>query len=124
MTWLRRVRGPLAAVWLLSQVATVALIPTALWLDIVSIDLTECTCTHGDHAMCPMHHRSSRPGSCGMRDLANPAVTLVTSLVGDPGLSPQPDRTSAIAIAEYVAYADESASSIRPVPPDPPPPRA
>jgi hypothetical protein len=124
MTWLRRMRGPLAAAWLLSQLGTVALIPTALWLDIATVDVLECTCTHGDHAMCPMHHRSSRPGACGMCDTSNPAIALVASLVGLPGLAPPAESTQTAIRAGYRAPVDVSHESLRPVPPDPPPPRA
>ena len=124
MAWLRRVRGPLAALWLCSQIGTIAIIPTALWFDIANIDLTDCTCTHGDHAMCPMHHRSTAPGACTLRGMSDPAITLLASLVGHPGLSPQSKRGPEIDPLVQSSNTDSFSPSLPPVPPDPPPPRA
>ena len=55
---LRRLLGPLAAVWIACQLCFLVGGPIAL-VARVADEEPECTCTHGDHAMCPMHHRSS-----------------------------------------------------------------
>jgi len=57
---IRRARVVLAACWLVMQSAL--LIAPSIVLLAHEETATECTCAHGEHAICPMHHRSV-PGS-------------------------------------------------------------
>jgi hypothetical protein len=126
MTHLRRVLAPLAAIWLFSQIGTVALVPVALWITTADPHAAECTCGHGPGGLCPMHHKpAGESAPCAMR-AANSSGTAVLNniLVGTAGLVPEPPRSiepalpSARARTFHVRVVDE-----HPVPPDPPPPR-
>lgn len=121
---MRRVRrrlGQVAVIWLLCQVTTLALAPTVLWARSAAL---ECQCTHGEHAMCPMHHRPA-PGSrlCLMRSADDDGAAVLTSLFGAVGLvpvftpAPQPDVQRATVVADLTTHL------LQPSSPDPPPPR-
>ncbi len=124
MPRLRRAVGRIALTWLLCQVSALILAPTALWFG-SSEQLLECTCTHGDHAVCPMHHRPA-PGSrlCLMGTADQDGAGVLVSVLGGLGLRPAPAPAAAPPPYELVvASADTAAHSLRPAPPDPPPPR-
>jgi hypothetical protein len=124
MTLLRGAIGRVGIVWLLCQVATLTMAPTILWLG-SSVELLECTCAHGDHAICPMHHRAA-PGSklCVMGSAQSSGAAVLTSLFG--GVGPVPTRAVAVPPEprRVIAIPEATAASLRPAPPDPPPPRA
>ena len=126
MTHLRRVLAPLAAIWLCCQVGTVALVPVALWATASDPHGTECTCGHGLGAMCPMHHKPSNDSAeCAMRAANGPGAAILASLVGIIGLAAEPTRSIQPAVpSTYPRLADARVAGERPVPPDPPPPRA
>ena len=117
MVRLRRILGPLVAVWLLCQAGSVA----AIWLPAFD----DCACPHGDGAVCPMHHgASSRGKPCSMRGVDSSAAAPLASLLAPAGPVPDSAGVTVISIDTLAPTADRSADGLRPVPPDPPPPRA
>jgi hypothetical protein len=123
MTRMRRLLGPLAAVWLIAQSALLSASPVALWSGIDS-HAAACTCTTGDHAICPLHHAPSRSGElCLMRSAHDPGSTALASVFGFLGLAVDTVRaimppSEHTLIARIVTVAPS-----RLVPPDSPPPR-
>jgi hypothetical protein len=69
MKAIRRHLSWVAGGWLVCQLGLVPATSLALNLwAIASESHAECTCGHGDGAMCPMHHRAlPRPGTCTLR---------------------------------------------------------
>ena len=125
MARLRRVLGRVAVVWLLGQVTTVTLAPALLWFG-AGEELLECRCIHGDHAICPMHHKSSSTSSrCSMRSATGDSAGLVAAF---GGIGPMPSASAALvapaAHPRLFVPPDTSARPSRPSPPEPPPPRA
>jgi hypothetical protein len=123
MTRLRRALGPLTAAWIVCQVATLASSPVALWL--MSADLAECTCTTGDHASCPMHHKQE-PGSkiCLLRSAANPGTMVLASMFSGAGLLPAQAGSVESPGNHSAAVIKLTTLPSRYRPPDPPPPRS
>jgi hypothetical protein len=121
MAGLRNSRAFVTALWLVMQ--TALLISPSIVLLTAHEETTECTCAHGDHAICPMHHRPA-PGSkiCLIGGADNTLATL-GSLFQAAAL--MPSVTSAPVPATTSIASTNSASTItfRPVSPDPPPPR-
>jgi hypothetical protein len=121
----RRALPPVAAVWLACQIGTVALGPVALCLR-ADAHAEECTCGHGPDMTCPMHHPPA-PGSgpCAFQAANDSGAAILTTLIGLTGFitdktpAAQPDVPS-----PRVRLADGHLLGERPVPPDPPPPRA
>jgi len=115
MVRLRRALGPLVAVWLLCQAGGAA----AIWLPAFD----DCACPHGDGAVCPMHHGVTSKG-CSMRGVDNSAALTLASLLAPAAPAPTPAASAPIQSAARSVVADRFADGLRPVPPDPPPPRA
>lgn len=128
MTRVRRALAPLAAMWLSCQIATVALVPVALWVSAADPHAAECTCGHGADAMCPMHHHKptgNTNGNCAMQAANSPATAVLTALVGVAGLIPEATGSFVAPVpSTRVRTSDADVRGERPVPPDPPPPRA
>lgn len=124
MSRLRRALGPIVAFWLSCHVGQLVAVPVVFWAGHGDA-LLECTCAHGDHAICPMHHKPA-PGStiCLMQsttgdDAAVLAATL--TFVGVLGTVPQltPPASPRLRLVGTDAFV------LTPlVTPDPPPPRA
>jgi hypothetical protein len=122
MVSIRRALARVAVLCLLCECAPLAMAPVVFWTG-ATADALECTCSQGDHAMCPLHHRS-RPaaGRCAMRGLSDTGTVVVASLLGAIGIVPDV-RTVAAApdtmpiVGEPVSPARRSSS------PDSPPPR-
>jgi hypothetical protein len=120
-----RTLGPIAAAWLFCQVATVTAAPVVFWIG-SGEELLECTCSHGDHAICPMHHKPA-PGSkvCSMRSAADDSsAAVLTSLLSGVGPLAEPTHLAAPASNQTVLVTEATRSFLRPAPPEPPPPRA
>ncbi len=119
MIWARRALGPIAAVWLVCQAATLALAPVLL-----EISLADCMCTHGADAMCPMHHKSA-PGArvCVMQSANSSVPAKLNSLFSIAGLLPAPPLTSVPVPTAVLVPREYSTTTPRPSPPDRPPPR-
>jgi hypothetical protein len=120
MVRLRRALGPLIGVWLVCQAGSAA----ATWLPAFD----DCECPHGDGAVCPMHHSSSgtsqQKKTCSMRGVDASATVALASLLAPAGPAPAPAIVASTSIVSPTRSSDRSADSLRPVPPDPPPPRA
>lgn len=124
MKRLRRALGPLAAAWLLCHVATVTLASSAFWTHAEHAGV-ECTCAHGPDSTCPMHHKAaSGKKTCAMRSADDAATVGVGSVFGPIGLLPTPRLETAVITEQSVMSDEHSFAAQRPVPPDPPPPRA
>jgi len=127
MPQLRRVLAPLTALWLLCQVGTLALVPVVLRGATPAAHGTECTCGHGNDMMCPMHHHGAAGAStrCSMQPVDHSATAVLTALAGVIGFIAQPSRSIEPATSvEHPHTLDILPAGQRPVPPDPPPPRA
>lgn len=124
MRRLRRALGPIAAIWLSCQLGLLATAPIVIWAGIAG-ELLECACTHGDHAVCPMHHKPA-PGSriCLMRSADNGETAVLASIFSFVGVLTLPTEAMIPPSTQSVVQAPTTSSSRRPAPPDPPPPRA
>src|SRR5262245_6761713 len=126
MAQLRRLLAPVTAIWLFSQFGTVALVPVAAWITAADPHEEECTCGHGPGAMCPMHHKPARGSApCAMQAAGGSGAAVLTTLVATDGLVVEPSSSILPAIPfAYPRAGDVHVNGERPVPPDPPPPRA
>jgi len=128
MTRLRRLLAPLAVVWLSCQIGTVALVPVAMWASAASPHAAECTCGHGADAMCPMHHHGPAGNSsrhCSMQPANGTGTAVLTTIFGVAGPIPESAASLVAPVpSTSVGPADVDVRGERPVPPDPPPPRA
>lgn len=124
MTQLRRALGPIAAAWLFYQVVTLTAAPIVFWVG-SGEELLECTCKHGDHAICPMHHKPAPDAKiCLMRSANDSGTAVLTSLLTGVGLIAEPTKVAAPLSTRILIVTESTAPSLRPPPPDPPPPRA
>ena len=124
MTRLRRFLGPIAAAWLTCQTSILLGAPAVFWAASAE-ELLECTCAHGDHAMCPMHHKPARGSTiCLMRGATDSDAAVLSSLVGAAGVLPATSFVSAPVPIPVVIPARATTILVRPAPPEPPPPRA
>src|SRR5260370_42245208 len=121
MTPTRRAVGVIAAVWLVSQAATLTLVPALL-----DAAFAQCTCPYGGaDATCPMHHKTAAsPKICAMQSVtASPTATL-NALFSVVGLLPaSPPAIAAVPTGGRVLI-ERSMETQRLSLPDPPPPRA
>jgi hypothetical protein len=126
MAQLRRLLAPVTAIWLCSQFGTVALVPVAVWITAAHPHEDECTCGHGPGAICPMHHKPARNAApCAMQAADQSGNAVLTTLASLAGLVPEPPVSIGPADATtHVGHPDMRVVGRRPVPPDPPPPRA
>jgi hypothetical protein len=100
-------------------------VPAVLWLGLVDASFTECTCTHGVDANCPVHHRTMAGSrGCAMQSLTTSAAATLNVLFGVVGLVPAPSVPTGPVRSPGRAALECSMATQRPFPPDPPPPRA
>jgi hypothetical protein len=123
MGFFRRVVGRVALASLLIQALTLAAVPAALLAHVESA--LECTCSHGDHAFCPMHHpRPVSHGRCAMRGTPDAAAVLVQALCGWTGAVPRSPETPLAPRAAFVAFFPATTfATPHALQPDAPPPR-
>jgi hypothetical protein len=122
MTRVRRALGPIAALWLACQAATLTLVPALGWQ---STGAAACTCTHGADAMCPMHHRAAAGTTvCTLQSATTSPAAALNALFGAVGVVPVSQRVTTPAPVVSRARLAHSMATARPAPPDPPPPRA
>ena len=127
MSRLRRLLAPLTALWLLCQVGTLGLVPAMLRGNSPVAHAAECTCGHGDGSMCPMHHHQpgGTPIQCSMQAVDHSSTAVLTVVASIAGFIAQPAGSiQPPASLVHLHAADARAIGSRPVPPDPPPPRA
>jgi hypothetical protein len=123
MTRLRRSLGRLAVAWLLVQSAALAAGPAIV--AITAEDPLECTCAHGGHTYCPMHHKSAPSSTrCQMSSSGNGDAAVLSSLFTPVGVLSSPVVVCAPQPRITIVAADVTRTSARPASPDPPPPRA
>jgi hypothetical protein len=112
--------GPIAALWLVCQAATLTLVPA-----LFDASLADCTCTQGAGAACPMHQKtSSGTKVCVMHSITTSGVALLDALFSVAGLVPAPSPAAARVLTSRPLFVDRSIATERHAPPDPPPPRA
>jgi hypothetical protein len=117
MSRLRRVLGPLVAVWLLCQAGSTV----SAW--VAAVD--DCGCPHDAGGMCPMHSSGAKRGkTCAMRAADSSAAITIASLLGPVAPVSEAAASGPVLIAARIPVLDSTADGLRPVPPDPPPPRA
>lgn len=121
MAGLRNSRAFVTALWLGMQ--AVLLISPSVVLLTAHEETPECTCAHGDHAICPMHHRPA-PGSkiCLIGGADNTLATL-GSLFQAAALMPSVTSAPVPATTSIASINSASTITFRPASPDPPPPR-
>ncbi len=124
MASMRRALARLAVAWLLCEATTWALSPVVLWAS--ESHSLECTCAHGEHAICPMHHKDSAPGvrTCVIRSADGEGVAVLTWLLTGVGLVPAGTVAAVLLVEPLPMIVDVTTASLRPPPPEPPPPRA
>jgi hypothetical protein len=119
----RQRRSPIAATALLCQAMLLALSLSALCA--VPAEAREHECTHGHGASCPMHRNSSDPEKKGYTTCGRKAdVAILTLLFGIADVAPSPTGASIVSLPTVLRGADVRLASLRPAPPDPPPPLA
>ena len=124
MVRLRRALGPIASAWLLCQAATLAIVPTIFWDTSVQA-LLECTCAHGDHTICPMHHAPPRDSKrCRLVPSHDTDTGLLTPLLSGIALIPHVQPLLASGVKSPLLAITRDVVLVRPSSPDPPPPRA
>jgi hypothetical protein len=125
MLRLRGALGPIAGVWLIYQMAAMALVPAAVMAGSVDERQVECSCPHrSTGGACPMH--KTAPGStlCLVRSADSSGQAVLSSLLGPVGVVPAlVALISPLPIGTFILVARRTVSD-RPLPPDPPPPRA
>jgi hypothetical protein len=120
MSWARRAVGPIAALWLFCQAATLAVVPILL-----DASLAACVCADRADATCPMHHKTAVGTKvCAMQSAAANAPITLNSLLSVAGLLPTRPQAIVPAATASAALFERSMLTQRPSPPDPPPPRA
>jgi len=88
MVGVRRARVFLTALWLAMQVALLISPSIVLLAAAHEETTTECTCTHGDHAICPMHHRPAPGTRICLIGGADDTLATLGSLFQAAGLMP------------------------------------
>jgi hypothetical protein len=120
MLRVRPILGPIAAVWLVCQAATLTLVPV-----LIDASLAACTCANGADAACPMHHGAAAGSKmCLVQSIATSATATLNSLVGILGVVPPRPPASALPPTASVVSPASSTTTERRSPPDSPPPRA
>ena len=123
MTQVRRRLAPVAMAWLLSQAATLVVVPAIFFL--TGTAPLECTCVHdGDHRNCPMHHASPMQGKRCVKTTDDGAVAALGSLLGHVAPIPESQFVPLTPEPRPAIQLDAVLRSHRPSAPEPPPPRA
>ena len=124
MAGVRRARVFLTAFWLAMQTALL-ISPSIVLLAAAHEETTaECTCAHGDHAICPMHHRPAPGTRICLIGSADDTLATLGSLFQAAGLMPSFTAAPLPAATPTASIDSTSTMRFRSVPPDPPPPRA
>jgi len=115
----RRAVGRIAGMWLVCQLATIALVPALL-----EASLEDCVCAHGADAACPMHHKTTAGFKvCAMQSATTNVPTTLNSLFSIAGLVPAPPLAMVLVPTASARLFERLAPTDQQSPPDPPPPR-
>ncbi len=93
MQRIRRQLVRLAGGWLVAQLVIVGSAPVALCAGMPSgTAAVECTCSHGNGVMCPMHHATPTrdSNSCSCRGTTNDGVAILASLFSETAVLSTP----------------------------------
>jgi hypothetical protein len=121
MVRLRLALGRIAIAWCLCQLAGMTAASTILFA--LGAEALECTCAHGDHAFCPMHHPRTGTRRCAMSAADDAPSAALASLFGLTQLV-IPSTIAVVAESTRVSIPLHSTSLLfRPVPPPLRPPR-
>jgi hypothetical protein len=125
VTRVRRALRSQIVVWLLCQAAMTTAAPVALLLaSNGTVDDAECTCAHGEHAICPMHHSKPQDATeCLLRGVDHPDTATLASALSLVGLVPVSAPAAAAALDRTTTLAVPAFAIHRSAPPEPPPPR-
>jgi hypothetical protein len=124
MAAVRHARALLTSVWLVGQ-AALFIAPSVVLLATSHVEAAEeCTCTHGEHAICPMHHRPAPGTRMCLIGSADDTLATLGSLFQAAGFVPSFTSAPAPVAIPTASIDSNSAITVRSVPPDPPPPRA
>jgi len=124
MAGVRHARAVLTSVWLVMQ-AALLIAPSVVLLATSHVEPTEeCTCAHGEHAICPMHHRPAPGTRICLLGSADDTLATLGSLFQAAGFVPSITSAPAPAAIPTASIDSHSTITFRSVPPDPPPPRA
>jgi hypothetical protein len=98
----------------------------ALWTSAAEAHGLFCTCEHEPGSTCPMHHKSTKsPAHCSMRSATGSAAAILTNLVGLTGLVSESTSSPVTPVTtQNILATVPDLIGRRPIPPDPPPPRA
>jgi hypothetical protein len=125
MMRVRRRLGSIAAVWLMCQLGTLALVPAQLWAGRTDTAASDCACKHGTDATCPMHRTTStHPRVCLMQGLTTHDSILLNSVLGFFGIVPTAAHVCVPHASGTSTLMALATATSRPAPPEPPPPRA
>jgi len=122
MAAVRHARALLTSLWLVMQTALL-ISPSIMLLAAEHEETAECTCSHGDHAICPMHHRSAPGSRICLIGSADNALATLGSLFQAAALMPSVTSAAVQATASIAPISSASTIPFRSVSPDPPPPR-
>jgi len=123
MARVRRIAGPVAAIWLLVQTAALVVMPAVFYA--ASTAPLECTCVHdGNHRDCPMHHASPIGGRICSQTTDSTGFTALGSLLAHAGVMPPPPDTLLLNSPPLVVHWHAPSHHPTFAPPEPPPPRA
>jgi len=129
MLMLRRRLSRFAAGWLVCQLCVLSVTPAILCARMPSTaGGVECTCSHGDGQVCPMHHTTSTSKSktkpCSCRSTTDSAAVAIASLFGQTGVLAAPiGAADPLRSSEHVVRSESDPLDSFRVP-DAPPPRA
>lgn len=122
MVLIRSARAAIAALWLACHVGLFALVPIVLLAD--RSYAADCTCPGGGDAPCPMHHKFNAPSRCALRASGRFPIAPLPSSFAEPAvLTRAIDPIGLMPIASCPGFSIAFRAE-RPLPPDPPPPRA
>jgi len=127
MKGLRRQLVRLAGGWLVLQFCLVSAAPVVLCAGMPGGTANvECTCTHGDEVVCPMHHATPKrdPKSCSCRSTTDDGIAAIASLFGGTAVLTTPTRATEPSLSTTLSQRSLTHPlDLFPVP-DAPPPRA
>jgi hypothetical protein len=123
MPSVRRLLGRHIVAWLLCQTAMLVLEPVAFAMAPAGSE-RECTCAHGEHAICPMHHPLPEdPTHCRLSSAAGHDTAALATALAVAGVVPASAPIASLPRTPVRATLTVAPALRRTATPDPPPPR-